>query len=161
MKRYIATIPAMGLLVLLAAWPTRAQNNPNCTDALIQGTYGFTVEGQKLGPQGTATGPLRGVAMTTFDGKGSLTQIDTITVNGQLTSDFTHPAASGTYRVNPDCTGTFTVNFTDGRPPVTTNFVVDTGGFEIDTVVIPSSGTTGVLAVRSIGKRRFLGPLGP
>ena len=62
--------------------------------------------------------------------------------------------ATGNFTVNPDCTGTFTLNFKDGRPSVTTNFVVVSNGNEIDTVVMNN---TGVIATGSIGKRRFVG----
>ena len=62
--------------------------------------------------------------MTQFDGYGGLTQIDTVTISGVVVADFIHSPADGTYTVNPDCTGTFTLNFTDGRPTVTANFVV-------------------------------------
>jgi hypothetical protein len=94
-----------------------------------------------------------GVAMTQFDGNGGLTQIDTVVINGVKVADFSHTPATGTYTVNSDCTGTFTINFTDGRPTVMTNFVVVEAGSEIDTVVI----SPGTLATRSIGKRRLLG----
>jgi hypothetical protein len=100
-------------------------------------------------------GPQVGVAMVQFDGSGGLTQIDTVTISGVVVADFSHPPASGTYTVNPDCTGTFTINFTDGRPPVVTNFVVVEKGSEIDSVVISAGGNQGIIATRSIGKRRF------
>ncbi len=131
-----------------------AQNSPRCTDALIRGAYAFTIDGQKLGGAGPL-GPQVGVAMANFDGQGNFTQIDTVTIDGIVVSDFTHSPANGTYTVNSDCTGTFTINFTDGRPPVTANFVVATDGFEIDTVVTSVAGNQGLLATRSIGKRRF------
>jgi hypothetical protein len=150
--RKLATI----LLVVsgLAAGTAYAQtNSPACNDHLIVGTYSFTVEGEKLaGPPGTPIGPMKGVAMTTFKADGTLTQIDTVTVNGQVVADFTHPLANGSYSVNPNCTGTFTIDFTDGRPPVTTNFVIALNGLEIDTVVVAPPG---VLSVRSIGKKRL------
>jgi len=65
------------------------------------------------------------------------------------------PVAAGTYTVNSDCTGTFTINFKDNRPTVVTNFVVVANGDEIDTVVISTGGDQGILATGSIGKRRF------
>jgi phosphotransferase system IIA component len=91
--------------------------------------------------------------MADFDGNGTFTQIDTVTINGELVADFTHTPAKGTYTVNGDCTGTFTLDFTDGRPPVVTNFVVVNNGFEIDTVVISVAGNEGILALGSVGKR--------
>jgi hypothetical protein len=45
----------------------------------------------------------------------------------------------------------FTIDFTDMRPPVVTNFVVVENGLEIDTVVTSAGGKQGVLA---LGKRR-------
>ena len=124
-----------------------------CNNKLIAGNYGFTVQGNKLGGPGP-TGPQVGVAMAKFDGKGGFTQTDTVTISGEVVADFTHTPANGTYTVNSDCTGTFTIDFTDGRPPVVANFVVVDGGSEIDTVVISAGGNQGILATSSIGKRR-------
>jgi len=78
-----------------------------CNDELIRGNYGFTVQGTKLGGMGP-TGQQVGVAMTEFDGKGNLTQIDTVTIDGTVVADFTHTPATGTYTVNPD--GTWSVS---------------------------------------------------
>ncbi len=154
-KRIVMSIAAGLVLVAATAWPASAQtSSPLCNNNLIRGTYGFTLEGQKLGGPGL-TGPQVGVAMTTFDGAGNLTQTDTVTIAGTTVADFTHPQADGTYTVNSDCTGTFTINFQDNRPTVVVNFVVVDEGKEIDTVVIQP----GVLATRSIGKRRFSSPL--
>lgn len=155
MKRVIVNVAALVLLTL-GGWGTaRAQSeSPACNNKLIAGHYGFTIEGSKLGGQGP-TGPQVGVALTEFDGKGGLTQIDTVTVNGEVVADFAHPPATGTYKVNPDCTGAFTIDFTDGRPPVSANFVVIEDGLEIDTVVISAGGNQGIIATRSVGKRRF------
>jgi hypothetical protein len=92
--------------------------------------------------------------MTRFDGHGNLSQIDTVTISGIVVADFTHAPATGTYSVNPDCTGTFNLDFTDGRPPVSVNFVVVDNGFEIDAVVVSAGGNQGIIATSSIGKRR-------
>lgn len=127
---------------------------PACNAKLIAGDYGFTINGTKLGGNGPV-GQQVGVAMTQFDGVSAFTQIDTVTVAGTVLADFTHAPATGTYIVNSDCTGTFTINFTDGRPPVAVNFVVVDNGKEIDTVVISAGGQQGIIAAGSIGKRRF------
>lgn len=151
-KRTVAVM-ALGWLAIGTTNAAAQTVNPRCNDDLIRGTYGFTIVGQKLGGLGPI-GPQAGVAMTTFDGLGGLTQIDSVTVDGFKLSDFSSPQAKGTYSVNPDCTGTFTIQFQDGRPTVTANFVVSQNGEEIDTVVVAPP----VLATRSIGKRRFADP---
>ena len=158
-KRVFAIAASVVLLTLWTSASAYAQSDsPFCNNRLIKGNYGFTIEGTKLAGLGPV-GPMVGVAMTEFDGNtpGSLTQIDTVVIDGQVGADFTHTPANGTYTVNPDCTGTFTINFTDGRPTVKVNFVVVENGSEIDTVVVgvgPNQ-SQGVLATRSIGKRRF------
>ena len=138
--------------ILLAPSALAQENLPTCTNRLLSGDYGFTIRGQKLAGPGPI-GPQVGIAMAHFDGDGSFTQTDTVTINGVVVADFTHPAASGTYTVNPDCTGTFTINFADGRPPVATAFVVVDNGNEIDVVVTSAGGNQGILATGSIGKR--------
>jgi hypothetical protein len=153
-KNLIVNVSVVLLLTLAAVKSGYAQSNSeSCNNKLIAGTYGFTVQGNKLGGPGPV-GPQVGVAMTEFDGNGGLSQIDTITIGGHLVSDFSHPRATGTYTVNSDCTGTFTLNFADGRPTVVVNFVVVNGGAEIDTVVISAGGNQGILATSSVGKRR-------
>jgi hypothetical protein len=151
-KKVFTNSLALALLTFGAL--ASAYGQPTCSNRLIAGVYGFTVQGNKLAGMGPV-GPMVGVALTQFDGMGGLTQIDTVTVAGEVVADFTHTPATGTYTVNPDCTGTFTLNFTDGRPPVVVNFVVVENGAEIDTVVISAGGMQGILATGSIGKRRF------
>jgi len=155
-KKLLVNVLALALLMLGALESGYAQSESLavCNNRLIAGNYGFTIQGNKLGGQGP-TGPQVGVAMTEFDGRGGLTQIDTVTVNGEVVADFTHTPATGTYTVNSDCTGTFTINFTDGRPPVAANFVVVENGLEIDTVVVSAGGNQGIIATGSVGKRRF------
>jgi hypothetical protein len=153
--KFAARFAGFSLLFLAASTQGFAQSDsPRCNARLIAGTYGFALTGNKLAGNGPV-GPQVGVAMTHFDGDGSLTQIDTVTVAGKVVADFTHTPANGTYSVNPDCTGTFTLDFTDGRPNVVANFVVVRNGMEIDAVVISAGGEQGIIAVSSIGKRRF------
>jgi hypothetical protein len=114
------TAPFATLLLALSA--LAQENLPLCTNRLLASDYGFTIRGQKLAGPGPI-GPQIGVAMVHFDGEGSFTQTDTVTIDGLVVAEFSHPPATGTYTVNSDCTGTFTINFTDGRPPVATAFV--------------------------------------
>ena len=80
MKTLVTNTACLILLTLAALGSGYAQSNsPACKNALIAGNYGFTVQGTKLGGAGP-TGPMVGVAMTQFDGKGGLSQIDTVTI---------------------------------------------------------------------------------
>src|SRR5260370_15146497 len=85
-----------------------------CTNRTLLGDYGFAIEGVLLAvpgvtlPPGAAL-PVRGVAMTHFDGKGNLTQVDHVVVNGVPPPVAGNPG-SGPYTVDPDCTGTLTIN---------------------------------------------------
>jgi hypothetical protein len=153
-KRYTTAV-AFVLFAFGALGSANAQSDsPSCNNKLIRGNYGVTIQGTKLQGPGP-TGPQVGVAVSEYDGKGNFTQIDTVTINGEVVADFTHTPATGTYTVNSNCTGTFTINFTDGRPTVTTNFVVVDNGNEIDAVVTSAGGNQGVLATASVSKRRF------
>ena len=123
-----------------------------CGNHLLSGKYGFTIEGTKLGGNGPI-GPQKGVAMAEFFGNGSFTQVDTVVIDGIVVADFTHTPANGSYTVNADCTGTFNIVFTDGRPPVATAFVIVNNGKEIDTVVTTVAGNQGILTTSSVGKK--------
>jgi hypothetical protein len=151
--------------VLLTGYQAHAQPATSilCNDRLIKGTYAFTVQGELL----IAPVPLlvKGVGMITFDGEGGLTQVDSVTINAEGPGNFGN-SATGTYHVSNDCTGTFTIVFSN--PPnevsaLTVNFVVSSGGLEIETVVVgvcienasPPCDTPGVSSVRSSFKKRF------
>jgi hypothetical protein len=156
-KKRSANMAALVLVTFGVLGLGNAQtDSPFCRNALLTGNYGFTIQGTKLAGMGP-TGAQVGVAMAHFDGNGKFTQIDTVTINGEVVSNFTHTPANGTYTVNPNCTGTFTIDFADGRPPVLANFVVVNNGCEIDTVVISAGGEQGILATASVGKKRFCG----
>ena len=122
-----------------------------CSDETLKGTYGFRVSGEIL--EGTLTQPTStvavfrdGVALTTFDGQGSLTQQDFALGDGVPSSGPADPDTgfqdmeSGTYKVNANCTGTFTINLP--TPPgdttgavIVTMFVLTNNGRTIHTIV--------------------------
>ena len=109
-----------------------------CSNRTLKGSYAFAIEGTILAIPGVPLpGPvnLRAVAMTTFDGKGNLTQVDHYVVNGQPPAE-DWQASSGTYKVNANCTGTLTLNV-PGNPlsPFKQFFVVTASGQQIRTVV--------------------------
>jgi hypothetical protein len=89
--------------------------------------------------------------MTQFDGKGNLTQVDHIIVNGQAPAEDWTPII-GTYHVNANCTGTIRLdNLSDGSF-VNLQIVVVRQGKEIHTVVTaPFDGPARTVA--SFGRR--------
>lgn len=122
-----------------------AQESARCTDRTIRGDYGFSIEGTILAGTPNAF-LLRGVAMTRFDGEGNLSQVDFTTRNGVPMSADWRPA-TGTYVVNPDCTGTAEIVQSDGTPTVRLRLVVVDHGREIRTVVVGNaSGSVGIRA---------------
>ena len=123
-----------GLTMLTIVSTAAAESGDEaCSNRTLRGDYGFDIQAQLTFD---VVRTLRGVAMTRFDGRGHLQQVDHVVISG-----FPPPAANswnlgtGTYEINPDCTGTATINFADGRPSVTLGLVVVREGTEVHTVV--------------------------
>jgi hypothetical protein len=78
---------------------------------------------------------LKGVAMTQFDGRGNVTQVDHIVFNGAPPPEDWTPA-TGSYHVNADCTGDMELDI-PGSPfsPVILRLSVGADGTHINTVV--------------------------
>ena len=83
-----------------------APQGRTCNDRTIQGSYGFTFTGAR--PASPMPGaPIvegRGVGIRIFDGQGNFTEV--ASVKGVNTPASIDQPASGTYKINPDCTGT-------------------------------------------------------
>jgi len=105
-------------IALLALGGAAKADDNGCTNSTLRGTYAFTVSVQILNADGTTT-TRTGVALTTFDGAGNLTQTDYVT---NLTPGHTPPGGvdmapawrineTGTYSVNADCTGNVEFDF--------------------------------------------------
>jgi hypothetical protein len=127
------------LTFALTASSTLTAHASACSNSTIKGTYAFTIHGQVFVPNGP-TLLIDGLAKTTFDGNGNLTQVDAVAVNGNVAPGWA--SNTGTYSVNLDCTGTFTV--TNGnQPPVHLQMIVAQSGNTIhDMVIDPGFATT-------------------
>ena len=113
------------------------EQTEGCSNATLQGTYGFYRTGT------TSVGPLAAVGLITFDGTGAHSPArQTIRRNGVTVRDlFADPPIDGPYEVDPDCAGRF-LNF-DGT--VAGHFVVVDGGKEIFNISLaPGNSVTGV-----------------
>jgi hypothetical protein len=136
----------VAILTLSPVWSVTADDDDgaqgSCSNRTLRGDYGFSIDGQILG--GPSPILIRGVAMTSFDGHGNLRMIDFVTLNGVPASPDWRPA-TGTYDLNPNCTGTAEFDFGGGNPILRLRLVVADRGREIRTVVEsgPSAGSTG------------------
>jgi hypothetical protein len=140
---------AVGLASTLAlgtVWSVTADNDDDgqarCSNQTLRGDYGFAIGGTIFaGPNQIL---LRGVAMTHFDGHGNSSQVDFATRNGVPMSTDWRPA-TGTYEINPDCTGTAEISPSDGSPTLHLRLVVVDRGRQILTVVeTAGTGSTGI-----------------
>jgi hypothetical protein len=123
-----ATAQSNNGLVVNAAVQAR-----RCSNRTLTGDYGYAAEGLLLPAPGVAL-QFRGVGMAHFDGRGTLTWVEHTVIDGApLEAGWT--AASGTYAVNADCTGTAVVNTPNSPVPLNLAFVVVKQGRQINTVL--------------------------
>jgi hypothetical protein len=104
--------PFLLALALVVTSPLMSHAN-TCSNSTIRGSYAYTIHGQVFIPNGP-TLLIDGLARTTFDGEGNVTELDAIAANGNGAPGWV--SNTGTYSVNPDCTGTITV--TNGNQPL-------------------------------------------
>ncbi len=102
-----------------------------CSNATLHGAYGLTIDALTAPGPGL---PFRGVVLQRYDGNGHLTIRDHIVFNGTPETNGWTPG-TGTYAVNPDCTGQATYNLPSEGPPLKVHFVVVEGGRKIRAVV--------------------------
>jgi hypothetical protein len=136
-----STILSLVLIVCFASTSgtfARAQSNlstdsevhKRCSNRTLLGDYGIQIEGTLLGPNYT----LRTLVLIHFHGDGNLTEVDHVVLNGVPPDEEWRPT-SGTYRVNPDCTGSAAIAIAPGAPPLNYHLVVVNRGQKILLVV--------------------------
>jgi hypothetical protein len=107
-------------------------SQPRCSNRTLHGSYAFNIDGTIVaGPNRLL---LRGLAMTQFDGDGNLTQVDFTTINGVPAGTDWRPA-TGTYEINPDCTGAIEIVPSDASPTLRLRMVVADHGRTIYNIV--------------------------
>lgn len=99
-----------------------------CSNRTLNGDYGIALDGTFL-----PSTPFRGVVMQHYDGHGNITQVDHVVINGMPPAQEWTPG-TGTYTVNPDCTGVGVIN-SGNNPPLNIHFVVVNNGKQINQVV--------------------------
>jgi hypothetical protein len=148
MKRSnIAQTLAIAAIVVLASGmaSTAKAADKGCTNASLKGTFSDRDTGWIYPAPNAAPLPFAGVNVDTFDGNGNLTSTGMASVAGNVMSG----TAKGTYTVNADCTGTYTL--TGPGLPIHAFFVIDESGTELQ-IVITDPGTV----ILCVARRQFL-----
>ena len=119
----------------MAQSATAQSHEGHCSNRTLSGEYGCSVQGFLLNVPGLPPeATFVGVTTSTFDGKGNLTGTEHVVVDG---SSFNpgFDTNSGTYSVNPDCTGTAIVNTPNSPVPLNLFFVIVDDGKEFRQVL--------------------------
>lgn len=138
-NKVLALTGAAFLTLALVAAPA-ARANERCSNATLNGTYADQDTGTIVG-----VGPFAGVNVDSFDGRGKLTISGVSSVNGSVSPG----TSTGTYQVNPDCTGTYTVKDSSGDT-FDAFFVIADNGNELR-IVITDPGTV----ITCIARKQF------
>ena len=105
-----------------------------CSNATLRGNYGFTLTGIRPAARGLPQVAVVGTALTTFHGDGTFDQFDNLNVNSTEVTYQPDRPGSGTYTLNPDCTGT--MYLTASGVTLQLSIVVVDRGREVRTAVI-------------------------
>lgn len=127
MKRIFVTT-VLGVLLLaagafLATKPramkmvatVRADEGTSCSLATVAGNYGFTITGTLILPTGGV--PVGAIGRATFGANGSFSGTETRSLGGSVAEE----TLEGTFKVNPDCTGSLTATVFESGTQVRTS----------------------------------------
>jgi|SRR5690349_11657504 hypothetical protein len=130
-----------------AAWA----DDHECSVATLHGSFGFTFTGTAR----TATGVSQrgGIGRYEIDGMGNLVGAITSNADGVV---LRRPLV-GTYTVDPDCTGSVAVDFTDALDGhATFDMVIVDDGREFRTVSTPPPGAVNPPTLTAVARKQFL-----
>ncbi len=139
------------LFALIAVSAAHASDARNCSTTSVAGKFGFTTTGSI-----PAIGPVAATGVLTLDRSGNITGAQTRSLNGDIADE----TFTGTAIVNPDCTGTNTIQVFEGGVLVRTttlHVVYDDNGREASAVftslVLPDG--TSLPSIITIEARRI------
>ena len=100
-----------------------------CSKTTLSGSFGYSSTGTLLDSYVPApyAGPFGEVGRQTFDGRGNTSATATTSSNGNIAP----VTVEGTYTVNPDCTGSMTLNVSPFGSVVHADFVIDDDGAQL------------------------------
>jgi hypothetical protein len=121
-----------------------------CNARTIRGDFGIQMQGTRpTPPPNSVTETVVGVVLRNYDGDGNFTQIDNI--KGSVTGIVPDRPGTGTYEVNPDCTGVTLFQPDPNNPNlvIKEKIIVLRGGAEIRAI----AESPAPLMVSSVAKR--------
>ena len=119
-----ATLFVLGILPRAQAGEREPRG---CSNASLQGSFGFTSTGTLFALPPPFAGPFAEIGRQTFDGRGNTDATATLSANGNIFK----VTVQGTYLVNPDCTGSMTFYISPFGTTATADFVIDDDGTEL------------------------------
>ncbi len=134
MNHWIKPLFAFASLLAIPCFAEEAAPRP-CTTSMLKGAYLITLSGTRPAPRvapgvtGTpgAIESVTGVILQVFDGRGGFTQASQI-VKGAISGLFPEEPGAGTFEVNADCTGSFTVRLPQLPAPLENRMIVYANG---------------------------------
>jgi hypothetical protein len=144
MQKLAVPALAVGLAVVPTSslWADDGQGR-QCKNATLKGDYGFHATGIRNVPGAPGQSERHAtLGVRTYDGKGVVTGL-TLVTNGQVTGVRTALQSTGTYEVNPDCTGKITLYIPGVPVAIEAAFVIVDEGRRIKEVPT-SAGNIGV-----------------
>ena len=109
----------------------RVGQHGGCSNASLQGGFGFTNTGTNLALPPPLAGPIAQIGRQAFDGRGNTDATATLSANGNIF----RVTVQGTYVVNPDCTGSMTLYVFPFGATVVLDFVIDDDGAELRALI--------------------------
>jgi hypothetical protein len=137
------TIAAIATLAMAIA-PTAKAADKGCSNASVNGTFVFRGAGSVFDPAAVAL--LSVVFAQTFDGNGVLTSTGMQSHDGNILQ----VTQTGTYTVNPDCTGTYTALVSPIGLTVHFFFIIADSGNELH--VLSTDPTT---LINGVARKQF------
>lgn len=145
--RFLLAVPV--LAVALGGAARAHGDDAPCSKALLHGDYAFTITGE-IFPSGRPVVTRQGVAMTHFNGNGTLTQTDFVMQYPDMDGGSSpvpgepdtltqfNTGEQGSYQVFANCTGEMEIDFPplgEGGAVIKARFVLSRDGNAIHTVV--------------------------
>jgi hypothetical protein len=142
MRRFLCLCTAPALALLLIPQHAPAEDDDHCSNATLKGEYASYISGVRT--LFGLTENFVGISLRNYDGKGNLTE-EWASFHGALSGvqgGTAQPGSplSGTYTVNPDCTGSSTLTSPDipnapPIPPILSDFVIMDHAREVREIV--------------------------